>query len=53
MRMHPPATEYVKRKIAEGKSKREAIRCLKRHLIRTIYKTMTPAPASTHSPLLT
>lgn len=45
MRMHPPATAYIARKIAEGKTKREAIRCLKRHLINTIYTTMTPAPA--------
>jgi transposase len=44
MRMHPPAIDYITRKTAEGKSKREAMRCLKRHLIRTIYTTMTPAP---------
>jgi transposase len=45
MRMHPPARAYIDRKIAEGKSKREAIRCLKRHLINNIYNTMT-APGS-------
>jgi transposase len=43
MRMHPPAIAYIAKKTAEGKSKREAMRCLKRHLIRTIYNTMTPA----------
>ncbi len=50
MRMHPPASAYIARKIAEGKTKREAIRCLKRHLIRTIYNTMTTANCE---PLLT
>lgn len=47
MRMHPPAIDYIARKTAEGKSKREAMRCLKHHLIRTIYNTMTPDPATT------
>jgi len=36
-----PAQIYIARKVAEGKTKREAIRCLKRHLVRTIYTTMT------------
>jgi hypothetical protein len=53
MRMHPPAIDYVARKTAEGKSKREAMRCLKRHLIRTIYNTMTPSSAAVPEPLLT
>lgn len=33
-RMHPPARAYLARKRAEGKSTKEAIRCLKRHLVR-------------------
>jgi transposase len=53
MRMHPPAINYIARKTAEGKSKREAMRCLKRHLIRTIYNTMTLTPAPLAEPLLT
>lgn len=44
MRMHPPARAYIDRKLAEGKTKREAIRCLKRQLIRVIYNTMTAVP---------
>ena len=40
-RMHEPARAYVARKQAEGKSRREAIRCLKRHLVRRIYNVMT------------
>ena len=31
-RMHPPARAYLERKQTEGKSRREAIRCLKRQL---------------------
>jgi hypothetical protein len=31
-----PTKFYIARKIAEDKTKREAARCLKRHLIRTV-----------------
>lgn len=47
LRCHQPAKDYIARRISEGKTKREALRCLKRHLIRTIYNTLTP----TASPL--
>lgn len=39
-RVHPPARDYVARKKAEGKSNREAIRCLKRQLARTVFNTL-------------
>jgi transposase len=39
-RMHPPARAYLERKQAEGKSRREALRCLKRHLARSVYCTL-------------
>jgi transposase len=39
-RVHAPARAYLERKQAEGKSRREAIRCLKRQLARTIYTTL-------------
>lgn len=42
IRTHPPARHYLARRISDGKSKREALRALKRHLIRTIFNTMTP-----------
>jgi transposase len=35
-RIHPPARAYLERKQAEGKSRREAIRCLKRQLARVV-----------------
>ena len=37
MRRHQPTLDYVKRRTAEGKSKREIIRCLKRFVAREIY----------------
>jgi transposase len=40
LRCHQPAKDYIARRLAEGKTKREALRCLKRHLVRTVFKTM-------------
>jgi len=45
MRWHPPTIAYVERRTAEGLSKREIIRCLKRYLAREIY-SLLPAPSS-------
>lgn len=39
-RMHPPAREFLARKRLEGKSSREALRCLKRHLIRRVWRVL-------------
>ena len=39
-RCHPPARDYLARKQAEGKSRKEALRCLKRHLARVVYRTL-------------
>lgn len=39
-RVHPPAREFLARKQAEGRSKREALRCLKRHLARRVWKLL-------------
>jgi transposase len=46
-RMHPPARAYLERKRTEGKSNREAIRCLKRQLARTVYTTLKKGPLLT------
>jgi transposase len=46
-RYHPAARAYLERKQAEGKSKREAIRCLKRLLARTVFNTLKASPALT------
>ncbi len=39
-RSHPPAIAYLERKRSEGKSRMEALRCLKRHLANVVYVTM-------------
>jgi transposase len=46
-RVHPPARAYLERKRSEGKSRREAIRCLKRLLARVVYQTLKTSPALT------
>jgi transposase len=46
-RMHAPARAFLARKQAEGKSRREALRCLKRHLARVVFKLLH-AIAATH-----
>jgi hypothetical protein len=52
----PPLVGSLARKHAEGKSKREAIRCLKRHLARSIWRLLyiaempvTPPVSINHS----
>ena len=39
-RVHGPAREFLDKKQAEGKSRREALRCLKRHLARRVWKLL-------------
>jgi transposase len=41
IRTYPPATAFVTRKRAEGKSWREAIRALKRHLARIVFRLLS------------
>jgi transposase len=44
-RCHPQTQDYIERKKAEGKTTREAIRCLKRHLARRVWHLLrAPAP---------
>jgi transposase len=46
-RVHPAARAYLERKQAEAKSRREAIRCLKRQLARAVFNTLKTSPALT------
>jgi transposase len=46
-RVHGPARAYLERKQSEGKSRREALRCLKRQLARTVYTTLKSEPSLT------
>jgi transposase len=41
-RTHHPARQFLARKAAEGKGRREALRCLKRQLVRVVWRTLRP-----------
>ena len=40
LKNHPETQTYLTRRLTEGKTKNEAIRCLKRHLARSIYRAL-------------
>ncbi len=44
MAWDPATRHYVSRRTAEGKTKKEIIRCLKRYIAREIYQLLTTAP---------
>ncbi len=50
-RCSPEAKAYLARRVAEGKTKREAFRALKRYLIRAIWRLWTECVALTVPPL--
>ena len=43
-RTHPPTRAYIERRIQEGKTRREATRCLKRYLARNLYRLLEHGP---------
>jgi transposase len=45
-RIHRPTIDYIERRVREGKSRREATRCLKRYLARTLYRLPEHPPAT-------
>ena len=47
---HPPTIDYVARRTAEGRSKREIIWCLKRYVAREVYRALTDVLTTLHSP---
>ena len=50
LRCHSETQDYIARKRAQGKSTKEAIRCLKRHLTRRIWHLLQPtAPNPTQT----
>jgi transposase len=49
MRHHQPTRDYVERRTAEGLSKREIIRCLKRYIAREVFNNL-PRPATVKPP---
>jgi transposase len=46
-RHDPKTAAYLARKQAEGKTRKEALRCLKRHLARRVWHLLTDHPATT------
>jgi transposase len=58
-RLDPDTAAYLARRQAEGKSRREALRCLKRHLARRVWHLLQPltdpasTPATPHTPAVT
>jgi len=46
-RNHPPTIAYIERRVSEGKSSREAVRCLKRYLARHFYRLLEQTAAAT------
>ena len=44
LRWDTPTRDYLNRRITEGKTRREAIRCLKRYIAREIYQIITTPP---------
>jgi transposase len=50
-RVHPPARAYIAKKRAEGKTTKEAFRCLKRHLVRVVFRALQEPAKPTPSPI--
>jgi transposase len=42
LRRHQPTRDYMARRLAEGKSKNEIMRCLKRYIAREIFQALRP-----------
>jgi len=43
-RTHPQTIAYIERRLTEGKTRRQANRCLKRHLARNLYRLLEHGP---------
>ena len=46
MRGHEQTKTYARRRTTEGKTRREIVRCIKRYIVREIYRHLCPAPAT-------
>jgi transposase len=46
-RSHPATIAYIQRRLQEGKTRREANRCLKRYLARSLYRLLEHPPMTT------
>lgn len=50
LRWHHPTQAYMTRRLAEGKTRKEVIRCLKRHVARQVHRAITTDLTSTCQP---
>ena len=48
LRVHQQSIDYAARRHAQGSTRRETIRCLKRHIAREIYRLLTHPPQVPH-----
>ena len=46
-RIDPETKTYIARRVSEGKSERDAVRCLKRYLARSLYRLLETTPTPT------
>jgi len=51
LRWDQPTRDYVQRRVDDGKTRREAVRCLKRYIARELYPIITH-PARSQPPAL-
>ncbi len=49
LRWHQPTKDYMARRVAEGKTTKEVIRCLKRYLVREVFAVLTQTGQTNHS----
>lgn len=52
-RIHPQARDYLARKQAEGRTRMDALRCLKRHLVRRVFLLLTHPNTTSPAPQMT
>jgi len=50
LRWHPPTQAYMARRLAEGRTHKMVIRCLKRHVAREVYRAITTDLGLPHYP---
>jgi transposase len=49
LRWHTPTQAYMARRLAEGKTKPEIMRCLKRYIAREVFTILRPSTANSRS----
>jgi transposase len=49
LRRHQATRDYMARRTAEGKTKNEVMRCLKRYIAREVFHALQPPPTSSKS----